>query len=124
MDLTDFTAPERQAVLDLFVLGMYADGHIASSEEDQGRRLLGEMGFQSVHERSREFDAAVTRIRRHSLTAADTRTYAHTLALTFQGRTKRSRVYGLLAELMASDKELAMDESRFLSVLREVFELE
>ena len=62
MDLNAFNPRERQALLDIFVLGMYADGHLASAEDAQARRLLAAMGHETLDDRNRELDAAITRI--------------------------------------------------------------
>ncbi|MEI6727854.1 MAG: hypothetical protein WCN81_16750, partial [Actinomycetes bacterium] len=39
MNLPDFTNEQREALLDLLVLAMYADGHLASAEEARSRAV-------------------------------------------------------------------------------------
>jgi hypothetical protein len=63
IDLTGFSAAQKQALFDLLILAMYADGHLSSVEDEQLQKLLAGMGFVDEIDRQREFDAAVTRIR-------------------------------------------------------------
>ena len=66
MNLADFTAGQRQALMDLLVLGMYADRNLASAEDVCVQRLLASFNFQSDSERDAFSDAAFTRASRHS----------------------------------------------------------
>jgi len=50
MNLKDFTEQQRQAVLDLAMLAMYADGHLASAEGDSEPWLEGARFTQSAVE--------------------------------------------------------------------------
>jgi hypothetical protein len=63
IDLTDFSADQYQALFDLLVLAMYADGHLTTVEDEQLQKLLTAMGHTEESDRQREFDAAVTRMR-------------------------------------------------------------
>jgi hypothetical protein len=71
------------AFLDLAMLAMYADGHLASAEDERVHRLLTAMGLGADYERNAQYDAAVSRIRRHSQTAEAVRTHVLTLAESF-----------------------------------------
>ena len=122
MNLKDFTAPQQTAVLDLALLAMYADGHLASAEDERIGRLLTEMGFRSDYERNTECDAAVSRVRRHSDTTANARAHASTLAQVFAPEQKQI-VVGLLRDLLASDSVVSRPERTFLAVLEETFRL-
>jgi len=64
VDISDFTAAQRQALFDLLILAMYADGHLSAVKDEQLEMLLIAMGHATPHDRARESDAAVTRIRR------------------------------------------------------------
>ncbi|EEF63302.1 hypothetical protein [Pedosphaera parvula] len=64
MDITDFTAGQRQALLDLVVLTMYMDGNLASIEAARIQQILTAMGLDSPYDRDKEFDASVTRVSR------------------------------------------------------------
>ena len=40
IDLTDFSAAQEQALFDLLILAMYADGHLTTFEDEQLQKLL------------------------------------------------------------------------------------
>jgi uncharacterized tellurite resistance protein B-like protein len=123
MDLTNFTEKQRKALVDLMVLTMYADGHIASAEEARVHRLLGTLGFETDYDRSRQFDAAVTRLRRHSATAQAARTHAAQLARSFATPEQRRQVADLLEDLTGSDNQVAPAESQFLAAVKEALQI-
>src|SRR5687768_5260813 len=95
MNLNDFTEAQRQALLDLAMLAMYADGHLAAAEDERIQRLLTAMGFSTDYDRGKHFDASVSRVSRHSATAAAARAHAESLAKTFATREQRRRVHDI-----------------------------
>jgi uncharacterized tellurite resistance protein B-like protein len=123
MNVSDFNEEQRLALLDLLVLAMYADGHLASAEDARVQRLLTAMGFDSEYDHEKEFDASVTRIRPHSETVEAARLHATHLAQRFARREHRRRVYELLDDLMQSDSRVSAEESRFLSVIGEILRI-
>jgi uncharacterized tellurite resistance protein B-like protein len=122
MNIADFTQPQRQALLDLLVLAMYADGHLASAEDARLQRLLSTLGSDTDYDRGRQLDAAVTRVRLHSQTPEAARVYAAQLAQSFTLPAHRQQVSQLLGDLMVSDGQVSAPESRFLSVIQEVLQ--
>jgi uncharacterized tellurite resistance protein B-like protein len=123
MHLKDFTDEQGQALLDLATLAMYADGHLAAVEDERVQRLLVAMGFATGYDRSKQYDASVSRVSRHSATAAAARTYATTLARSFASREQRRRVHDLLDDLMSSDSSIAPQESTLLAVVKEALQM-
>jgi uncharacterized tellurite resistance protein B-like protein len=123
MNLKDFTEPQRQALLDLALLAMYADGHLATAEDERVQRLLTAMGFSTDYERGQHYDAAVSRVRSHSSTAAAARTHATALAQNFASKEQRQRVHDVLDDLMSSDSRVAPQESTLLGVVKEALHL-
>jgi hypothetical protein len=123
MDITNFSESECQALLDLLVLAMYLDGNLAKIEEARVQQLLAAMGFKTEYDRNRQFDISVTRVRSHSATQEAARKYAGTLAGNFADPEHKKRVYGALNELAALDGGVSAEESRFLSLVRDVFEM-
>jgi hypothetical protein len=63
IDLIGFLTAQQQALFDLLILSMYADGHLTTIKDAQLQKLLATMGYAEEMDRQREFDAAVTRIR-------------------------------------------------------------
>lgn len=123
MNLNDFTEAERQALLDLAMLAMYADGHLAAAEDERIQRLLTAMGCSTEYDRGKHFDASVSRVSRHSATAAAARTHAESLAKSFATREQRRRVQDILEDVAGSDSKLSAQESGFLTVVREALKM-
>ena len=119
MNLKTLSEPQRRALLDLLVLGMYADAHLAAAEDSDVRQLLGEMGFDTDSDRDREIDAAVSRIRRHTSSVEAARERATELALAFPAKDQRRQVHELLDELLASDNTVTESEKSFAAVVGE-----
>lgn len=122
MNFTEFTEPQRQALLDLMVLGMYADSRLTSAEDERVHRLLATMGFESEYDRDKQLDASITRIRQHAQTLELARAHATLLSQNFTTSEQRREVYKLLDDLMASDNQIVPQESQILAVVKEVFE--
>ncbi len=118
MSIANFSAEQRQALLDLLVLGMYADRHLALAEDARVHRLLSLMDIGSGSERQRQFDAAVARVREHTETPEAGAAQAVILGQAFTSRESRNVAYNLLEELMGSDRRISPEEARFLSVVK------
>ncbi len=122
MNAKVFSEAQRLAILDLLVLAMYADGHLASVEDSRVHRWLTTMGFESTSDRDKLFDASVTRVRPHSHTGMGTMTHAVALLRLFISQEDRQGVIDVLDDLLASDGRVAEQESAFLSALKESLE--
>lgn len=123
MTLENLTDLQRQAFLDLVILGIYADGHLASVEDARVQRLLASMGYSSDYDRGRVYDEAVSRVSRHSQTAAATRDHTTTLARHFTSNDERRWVLDQVNDVLTSDQKLAAGENSFLAILRAEFEM-
>ena len=123
MNLKGFTEQQCQALLDLAVLAMYADGHLALVEDARVQRLLSAMGYDSDYDRDKHYDAAVSRVSRHSQTAEAARAHAATLAHGFTTKEHRQQVYDVLSDLVTSDSKIAPQEGSYLAVVRQAFQM-
>jgi|SRR5882724_10370985 len=123
LDLGDFSPQQNLALLDLFVLAMYMDGNLARVEAARVRQLLGAMGLASDYDCDREFDAAVTRIRRQPQTLEAGKASAAKLAMNFTTRGQQQCVYDLLSDLTALDGSVSTEESKFLAALKAALKL-
>jgi len=123
MNLKGFTEQQSQALLDLAVLAMYADGHLALVEDARVERLLTALGYDSDYDREKHYDAAVSRVSRHSDTAEAARAHAATLAQGFTTREHRRQVYDVLNDLVTSDSQIAPQEGSYLAVVRQAFQM-
>ena len=123
MNITGFTQEQKQALLDLLIIGMYADHNLASAEDARIDELLATFQFPSDYERQRFSDAAFTRVSRESASPGAIRASVKELAGHFPTREVRRRAYDVLDGLITSDDRVTSEESQLLSVTRELFEL-
>ena len=122
MNIKDFTGPQKQALLELATLAMYADGHLAGAEDDRVHRLLSTMGFATESEQEQHYDAAVARVRQHCPTVEQSRRRALELAQVFASREQRCLVQKILDDVVTSDSHVALQESGFMAAVREALE--
>jgi hypothetical protein len=123
IDLTGFSATQKQALFDLLILSMYADGQLTSFEDEHLQKLLAAMGFVDDMDRQREFDAAVTRIRLCFQSIDKAKAQALLLADAFTDRTQQTQVLAAVQHIMSSDFNLSIWESTLLMELRTKFRL-
>jgi hypothetical protein len=123
MDTAGFSQDQKEALLDLLIVGIYADHNLASAEDERLNQLLDTFSFESDYERQRISDAAFTRASRHTDSPEAARAYITQLATRFPGREIRQRVYDILADLLASDGNLSPEETKLLSTTKDVFQL-
>ena len=123
MKTKGFTEAQKQALMDLLVVGMYADHDLASAEDACFQQRLARFEFPSDYERQRFADAAYTRARQHTGTPDAMRAYVAQLAANFKTHDLRRSVYDTLDELLTSDGKFTAEESALLGLLKELFEL-
>jgi len=123
IDLKTFSSSQQQALFDLLILAMYADGHLAATEDEQLQKLLAAMGYTDEIDRQREFDDAVTKMRPFLRSLQIAKDQALALADTFSERTQQRQVVAMVESLMTSDGHVTTWESTLLSELRMKFRL-
>ena len=121
MDLKHLSAEKRNAILDVLVVAMYSDAHLARAEDARIERLLSAMGYAAKFERDREFDAAVTRIRQYSDPVTANREVSQNLAKAFSSSADRNQIIHSLTELIGSDSRVTAEETRFLETIKATF---
>jgi len=122
MNIEGFSEQQKEALLDLAMLAMYSDGHLAAVEDNRIHRLLGTLGFSTDYDRGKHYDASVSRVSRHSSTAEAAREHAATLALRFSTAEQRREANDMLDDVVISDRHISLEESDFMSVIREVLQ--
>ena len=122
-DLTGFSSAQQQALLDMLILAMYADGHLSSAKDEQLQKLLAGMGFVEEPARQREFDAAVTRIRPNIQSIYKAKDLALGLADEFTLRTQQKQVFAAVEQIMTFDNNISTWENALLMELRMKFRL-
>jgi hypothetical protein len=123
IDVSNFTTTQRQALFDLLILAMYADGHLSSVEDEGLQKMLAAMGFADALDRQREFDAAVTRIRPNIQSIYKAKELAIGLADAFTARTQQKEVFAAVEQIMTFDNNISSWENTLLSELRMKFRL-
>jgi len=123
MDVKDFNQDQKQALLDLLLLGMYADHNLASSEDERVEELLDTFKFSSDYERNQYSDAAFTRAREQSSSPEAMQAHVSELVMHFRSDKLRREAYDLLDDLLTSDGRVTSEESKLLAIVKGVFKL-
>ncbi len=123
MNTTGFSEEQKAALLDLLVLGMYQDSHIAAAEDERVRKLVASFELTSDYARQQLIDAAFARVSQHPRTPEATQSLAFAAAAKFTDIKQRKQAVGALLELLASDNRVTNEENRFLMAVQEAFEL-
>jgi len=123
MALQDFTDSQRRALLDLLVLGMYADGNLDLIEDEKARRILDSISFSSDSARQYFIDESFARARQNNISAESRRGYISQIAKQFPTPTLRREVYNALEDSLASDNKIADKERELLVIVTEEFKL-
>jgi hypothetical protein len=123
MNLTNFTDQHKQALLDLLVVGMYADGNLDAAEDQRVGSLLDTIKFPSPSARDQFLNASITRVRNRAGSPEAVRALVAEIAKLFPTPDLRRQACDALDGLLASDKEVAAKESQLLAVVKEEFKL-
>src|SRR6185503_19996529 len=123
IDLTEFSETQQQALFELLILSMYADGHLSADKEGQLQKLLAAMGFTEESASQREFDAVVTKIRPFTQSIHKAKTLALSLADAFTARSQQKQVFAAVEEIKTCDQHVSNWESTLLMELRLKFRL-
>ena len=123
MNVTGFTQEQKQALLDLLIVGMYADHNLASAEDERVEQLLDTMSFPSDFERNKYSDATFSRVSRQSGSPESIHAFVGQVASHFPTLEIRRRAYNILDDLLTSDGKVTSEESQLLAATRDVFQL-
>jgi hypothetical protein len=123
MALTEFTDQQKQSLVDLLVLGMYADGNLDLIEDEKARRVLDSIAFASDSARQYFLDASFARARKCNVSMEAARGYIAEIAKHFPTQAMRREVYGVLEDSLSSDRKIADQETKLLVAVSEEFKL-
>ena len=118
-----FSAEQQSALLDLLVLGMYQDRHLALAEDRRVQSLLKSFDFGSDYERQQFADASFARIHAMPKTPEAIRSAVFASAVHFKDQKQRRQALDTLADLLASDSKVTTEENQFLQTVEEALEL-
>jgi hypothetical protein len=118
---TQLTQPQREATLDLLLLGIYADGAIRSSENERVYDLLSPFGWESYQDPREYSQTAISRAR-GALESRDA------LGIFLAGISSRlgdddvkNLALALLARLIESDNAATESEADFYQTATTAF---
>lgn len=120
MNLAALTPDQQRALLDLLMLGMYADRHLATVEDARMQRFLAALRLPSEAEARRQFDASVARVREAAGSPEAARRLIATAAAAFPAQPSRLEVLAELTCLLGSDGQVPEPERRYLELAEEV----
>ncbi len=123
MNLKAFTDQQKQALVDLLTLGMYADGNLDLIEDEKVQSVLDDIQFSSDSARQYFIDASFARARKHGASPESARKYVAEIGKAFPTPAMRKQVYAALEESLSSDHNLADKEKELLAVVSEEFKL-
>ena len=112
MNQTRYKAEQRAALLDLLILGMYADAHLALAEDQRLNQVLLDLGIDEPTERRELLNAAVTRVRSSPLGRSE---LLGELCTRFSGPTECMSALGALQQVLAADGRIGQRERAFLA---------
>jgi uncharacterized tellurite resistance protein B-like protein len=123
MNLTGFNDQQKQTLLDLLVIGMYADGNLADAEDAKIEGVLNTITFSSDSARDQFIDASFTRATQHLDSPQATRDFVADIAGHFPTQDIRRKACSDLEELVSSSHQAGEKENRLLAIVREEFKL-
>jgi uncharacterized tellurite resistance protein B-like protein len=123
MNLNAFTDEQKRALVDLLVLGMYADGNLDLIEDEKARRVLDAIQFPSDSDRQYFLDASFTRARKNNASPEAVRTFVVKIAKILSTPSVRREAYAVLEDSLSSDNKIAETETKLLTVITEEFDL-
>jgi nicotinamide mononucleotide adenylyltransferase len=123
MNLAAFSQHQQQAMFELLILAMYADGHLTTVEDEQLQELLKAMGYTEASDREREFDAAVTKLRPFIQSIQKAKEQTLLLAEAFTTREQQKQVYAAVLKIMTADNHVSTWENTLLTELGSKFRM-
>lgn len=115
------TQPQREAVFDLLLLGMYADGNLKLAENAQVFSLTEQLGWESYQDRSEYSETATSRVRAANDTDAATSVFLTKLSAQLGDDDVKKLALGLLAQLLESDKQTLESEAGLYQKAQAIF---
>lgn len=111
------TQPQREALLDLLVLSIFADAHLSLSEEETLQARIHGLGWESAKPREIHFLNAMHRARGAMESPEKTDAFVALRAAAFTSDSARAAALEAIRSVLASDGHVE-SESTFLALLR------
>ncbi|MFT4690574.1 MAG: putative tellurite resistance protein B-like protein [Limisphaerales bacterium] len=121
MNLEHLSSDQVDGLLELLVLGMYADSHLAAAEDATIRGVAAAAGLPTGYDMDKSFDRAVSVTSQHGSEAAAIADHLDELARVFDTTEIKRDVLDALEGLHQSDSAEAESEKKFMQLAKEQF---
>ena len=118
---THLTQPQREATLDLLLLGVYADGAIRLSENERVYELLSSYGWESYQDVREYSQTAVSRARGALETPDALTIFLAGISARLADDGMKQLALALLAQLIEADETAAESEADFFQTAKTAF---
>ena len=117
----NLSQPQREAIFDLLLLGMYADGNLKLAENEQVFSLTERLGWESYQDRSEYSETATARVRTAIETDASLSVFLTKLSAQLGDDDVKIFALGLLVKLLDSDKQTLESEAGLYQKAQAIF---
>ena len=118
---THLTQPQREATLDLLLLGIYADGAIRLSENERIYELLSSYGWESYQDAREYSQTAVSRARGALETPDALTVFLAGISARLADEGMKKLALALLAQLIEADNTATESEADFYQTAKTAF---
>jgi hypothetical protein len=118
MSTDSFTQPQREALINILVLGMYSDNHLSLAEDEALNRFVDAIGWESGTGRTVFVNSAIARCQALS-TEQDFVTYIQTNAAAFSEPEAKAAALQQLTDFLKVDG-ISPAEAPFLATFSQV----
>jgi hypothetical protein len=119
--LPSLTQPQREAIFDFLLLGMYADSALKLAENERLYEIVSGLGWESYQDPSEYSDLATARVRKASETDAGTREFLAALSLRLGGADAKTFALAVLPRLLEADSQIDESEQSFHAAAKAAF---
>jgi hypothetical protein len=113
------TQEQREAVVDLLLLGMFADAPLRESEDQKLLSVIEEIGWESYQTPDLYLQSAIARARDASDTEDGTKHRLNKISEELEHAALRQRALDYLTQFLGVDGAVDAEESKFLELARE-----
>jgi hypothetical protein len=110
---------QREALVDLLLLGMFADGSLKVSDDQKLRSVIEEIGWESYQTPDLYFQSAIAKARDAGDTETGTRSRLKKINEGLATDDARQLALERLERFLSLDGAPALEESKFLELAKE-----
>ena len=121
--MPSLTQPQREAIFDFLLLGMYADASLKLSENERLYEIVSGLGWESYQDPSEYSDLATARVRKAGETDAGTRELLAAISARLESEDARTFALAVLLRLLEADEQVGESEQSFHAMAKAAFEI-